>query len=422
MSKPHSRSRGTKASRHSTPSTAMPLLVQILPQLPPPASAAALGVTTIHSGRQQEQQQQKLHGRQRRRYLAATAFWKLGVPIVLLYSAFTLMDRLGRDIQGMYNVQPTTSTTREKQDMLFDYSSPTLSSNTTLKDPTADYSAAETIVFVLSARANFQRRSVIRQTWGHGHAVYFVIGGQPPPEPRMSLQHMVQYRLVQEQDKYQDLIDSIHPEAYRSLPHKLVFAYQWILQRWLQVQWLVKVDDDSVARIDTLQRVGLNQLNPAYPIVAGRIMVDEPVLRQGKWAEVLYPESRYPYWPQGSCGHAVSRPVAAYVAEKSTRNKLTLYQGEDTSLGIWLHYAAVAKELQVTWFHSQYFTNTGKCEDRQWLIIGHRISSAQMKACYKMADEWPDDYAQDIRKHLWYTETAEQKQKNQWWRRLFRIE
>jgi hypothetical protein len=37
-----------------------------------------------------------------------------------------------------------------------------------------------------------------------------------------------------------------------------------------------------------------------------------------------------------------------------------------------------------------------------WLVIRHRISAAQMKACYKLADEWPDDYAQDIRKYLWY--------------------
>jgi hypothetical protein len=61
-------------------------------------------------------------------------------------------------------------------------------------------------------------------------------------------------------------------------------------------------------------------------------MVDAPVHRDGKWAE-LYTGETYPYWPQGSCSHAVSRPVAAYVAQKAAADALTLYQREKTSLG-----------------------------------------------------------------------------------------
>jgi hypothetical protein len=55
-------------------------------------------------------------------------------------------------------------------------------------------------------------------------------------------------------------------------------------------------------------------------------MVDAPVHRDGKWAE-LYTGETYPYWPQGSCSHAVSRPVAEYVAQKAAAGALTLYQG-----------------------------------------------------------------------------------------------
>jgi hypothetical protein len=221
----------------------------------------------------------------------------------------------------------------------------------------------------------------------------------------------IQDRLVQEQATHQDLIDSIHPDSYRGLPHKLKFAYQWILKNWPTVQWLVKVDDDTVVRMETLQTVVLDTLNPAQPIVAGRIMVDAPVHTTGKWAELLYTESEtYPYWPQGSCGHAVSRPVAEYVVQKAAAGELTLYQGEDTSLGIWLHEASVKKELQVTWFKSQYFTNNGYCHSRQWLIIGHRISPAQMKACYEKSDEWTEEYRLSVSKHLWHMNTEEQNE------------
>jgi hypothetical protein len=460
----------------------------------------------------------------RRQSVSAAAFWKLGLPIVLLLSVFMFMDRAGREIQDMFNVQPVAKSTstsmnhhnsddgsssndshnrninnnnkipfgtnnggssinsildhrtaerRKKRDqrrhdlvgdkrkqsrkrfgigtllggsrraipfkssssntdtdtsslVLFDYHQPTVRSNTTLQDPTADYSAHKTVVFCMSARENFERRAVIRQTWGAKHAVYFVIGGQPEEEHKS-----IHVKLEQEQVKHQDLLDSIHPESYRSLPHKLVFAYQYIYKRWLQVQWFVKVDDDTVVRIDTLQKVVLGPMNPEIPIVAGRIIVDAPVHKGGKWAEVNYPHSTYPYWAQGSCGHAVSRPVVAYLVGKqaraaaidqkknnknknnnnnnSTRSTLYLYQGEDTSLGIWLHEASIAKELHVTWLNSKYFVNSGKCQEKQWLIIGHQITAAQMKACYKLADEWSDDYGADVSKNFWHMETEAQK-------------
>jgi hypothetical protein len=62
----------------------MPLLAQIFPWRQAPTTVTAMGVTVIHSGRQQHQH--KEHQRRRRRYLSATAFWKSGVPLVLLHS------------------------------------------------------------------------------------------------------------------------------------------------------------------------------------------------------------------------------------------------------------------------------------------------------------------------------------------------
>jgi hypothetical protein len=464
--------------------------------------------------------------RQRRnKNLSAGIFWKLAVPIVILLSVFTIMDRAGREIEDMYSIgavskqgdtnDATTATDdaddaggsskrrnkkknkkgknkdqslpafgtgsstgnedsiserRKKRDqrrsdivhdkerkrqsssewlsssrrhtassstsdpvvdeeiVLFDYNQPAVRTNTsdgtTLNEPTADYSTAKTIVFVMTARENFERRAVIRQTWGKDHAVYFVTGGQPAPEQlyAASWSNMIRFnsedsmstqdRLVQEQVTHQDLIDSIHPESYRALPHKLKFAYQWILKNWPNVQWLVKVDDDTVVRMDTLQAVVLDSLNPAKPIVAGNIIKDAPVHKTGKWAEPLYTESEtYPYWPKGSCGHAVSRPVAEYLSQKAAAGELTLYQGEDTSLGIWMHEASVKKELRVTWFNSQYFTNNADCHSRQWLIIGHQISPVEMKACYDRSDEWTEEYMHDVSKNLWHMNTEAQNER-----------
>jgi hypothetical protein len=521
---------------------------------PPPTATANTTATSrsrSHSRGKQQQNQQQQHQQQSprrsgRHSLASGVFWKLIVPLILLLSVFTIMDRVGRDIQDMYSVTtilnkeggaptsthdnsknvrkgrgprnqksndknafgtttsavnpdriaerrkkraerradmmndreqrrsqmvkdslraekkssswsstffggdkgkgstvtkpPSTVDGVDPEIVLFDYNQPALRSNddtfsTTLNEPTANYSTARTIVFVLSARENFERRAVIRQTWGRDHAVYFVTGGQPASEQLMEKQMTavnqnrskkmsknnnstdiidsrsmsIQDSLVQEQATHQDIIDAIHPESYRSLPHKLKFAYQWILSRWPLVQWLVKVDDDTVVRIDTLQKVVLDNLNSAQPIVAGRIVVNAPVHKGGKWAELIYPHTTYPYWPQGSCGHVVSRPVAEYVSQKAAAQQLILYQGEDTSLGIWLDDASTKKELHVTWVRSHYFTNSGECHDRQWLIIGHQISAAQMKACYDRADEWTEEYRTKVAKNLWWMESEAQK-------------
>jgi hypothetical protein len=387
--------------------------------------------------------------------LYAGLFWKLGVPIAILLGVFTIMDQVGQGIEDMYSIGTVSKqagdTDTEFNDQAnsimaiddgskkgnangrslpaalttpspkctpnvpadgtnFDYNQPAVRCNapgtTTLSEPTADFSTAKTIVFVMSARQNFEQRAVIRETWAKDHAVYFVVGGLPASELKTPA---VQDRLVQEQVTHQDLMDSIHPESYRSLPHKLKFSYQWIVTRWPDVQWLVKVDDDTVARIDTLESVVLDMLNPAQLIVVGEIVVGDKVHKTGKWAELLYTKARtYPYWPRGSCGHAVSRAVAEFVSQKAAAGELILYQGEDTSLGIWLHEASLKKEIKVRWFESEYFTNTADCHSLQWLVIGHQISPAQMKACYDQADEWTDEYMRDVSKNLWHTKTHAQ--------------
>lgn len=152
------------------------------------------------------------------------------------------------------------------------------------------------VVIVLSARSNFDRRAAIRETWGRRHPVYFVIGGPVLPED-----NQVQTNLLLEQARHHDLMDALHPDTYSSLPYKLRFAYRWITLNLPHVDWLVKVDDDTVVRVDTLQNAFLRSFNPRIPMVIGKIIERSPVAREGKWREIDYPESHYPFWPQGSC-------------------------------------------------------------------------------------------------------------------------
>lgn len=278
----------------------------------------------------------------------------------------------------------------------FDYSQPAQRTATTLPNPKV-YHRENTVVIVLSARENIERRKTIRETWGKNHSVYFVIGGERENETKT-----IQQSLQTEFRTNQDLLDTIHPDGYRSLPYKLRFAYRWIIKHIPTCQWFIKVDDDTVVRVDSLQQALLRPLNPRTPLVLGRIVVDAPVHREGKWAELKYQPAKYPYWPQGSCGHVVSRPVASYIARLPN---ITYYQGEDTSVGIWLDQS----DLHVTWLHSMYFVNDRNCMEQAWLIIGHQITPEEMVQCYRKADEWSPQDVTHRHKNLWFVETVSQR-------------
>jgi len=322
----------------------------------------------------------------------------------------------------------------------FDYHQPAVPHAGTLPDPPAS-SCSTLVVLVLSARSHRRRRAVIRDTWGHGHAVYFVIGGAAVHKKKNAASVMADQEdddeqmlsLRQEQEQHQDLIDAVHPDSYASLPHKLRFGLRWVVQQQQTcynhnnattkpTQWILKVDDDTYARVDRLQQKLLPLLNPATPMVVGRVVRHHAVPRTGPWAEDFskYNRTVYPPWPQGSCGYLVSRPVAAHVARRYEH--LRLYQGEDTGLGIWLDEAS--SSLDVTWVHSPFFVNHGNCllgvrgnnnnnSNNVPLVVGHKISPNLMELCYESEIEWAaantNRTATSATERLFYLETHPQR-------------
>lgn len=88
----------------------------------------------------------------------------------------------------------------------------------------------------------------------------------------------------------------------------------------------------------------------------------------------------YPKFPSG-CGHAVSRPIAEYISQKT----LIKYQGDDVSLGIWLNESGLNKSI----VHSSRFafSHKGNCLDRNAYISGHGMTPETMRFCWGMGDE-----------------------------------
>lgn len=84
---------------------------------------------------------------------------------------------------------------------------------------------------------------------------------------------------------------------------------------------------------------------------------------------------------------------------------ITYYQGEDTSLGIWLSESP----LRVTWIRSPYFQNNARCEEEEWIVIGHQLSAEHMKDCYQKMDEWNLEKYDNRQHDYWYLETRAQR-------------
>ena len=97
---------------------------------------------------------------------------------------------------------------------------------------------------------------------------------------------------------------------YRHLPQKVKYAYSWGLEH-TNAKWLVKVDDDFFVRVDALEKYLTTRFDDDKNVVVGHIANGWKVHRGGKWAERTYKPSRYPKFPLGSCGHAVTRSIAS---------------------------------------------------------------------------------------------------------------
>lgn len=255
----------------------------------------------------------------------------------------------------------------------------------------------DVVVLVMSARNHVERRKAIRETWARGHTgVFFMVEdkacGIPPSyrttayscEAKGPVPFDVQTPydtkvagedalLKDEAEAHSDLILLPMVDHYRALPRKLKEMYQWALGH-TEAKWMVKVDDDAVARIPELETM-LAKQDANKLVVMGHIRRGVGVPKSGKWAEPDFIGPTYPPFANGAQGHAVTRGVAkAVVAHDGFE-----YQGEGVSLGIWMD----EMKKPVQWVHSpQHFVAHGDCNDKSKIVIGHNIPPAKMRACF----------------------------------------
>ena len=266
--------------------------------------------------------------------------------------------------------------------------------------------------FVLSRRGSFEVRKTIRNTWAFGKDnVFFVIGeactiplkyrsiddggnlacGVSPVQinkryyfeevqKNILIERAEDEKLLLEQAAFQDILFVNEIDTYRSLSKKLKFIYTHAYQNLPTAKWIVKIDDDFFVRVDDFHEYIMTNFNESVPTVISGLIGTGKAHTAGKWKEVpQYPPGKeYPPFPLGSFGHAVSLPVFQHIAEH--QGGLFDYQGEDTSLGIWL---SQSKAIAVEFHQTNTMKNNGVCKDRSVFIVGHDITPREMIECNK---------------------------------------
>ncbi|XP_074601203.1 UDP-GalNAc:beta-1,3-N-acetylgalactosaminyltransferase 2-like isoform X2 [Brevipalpus obovatus] len=128
-----------------------------------------------------------------------------------------------------------------------------------------------------------------------------------------------------------DIIPMDSIETYNNLSWKLSLFMKRIVQDF-EFDYLIKTDDDCILDLRKII-IALKDFYKTSDFWWGNFRKNLLIQIYGKWAESDYPCSVYPNFACGS-GHLMSYSLVQWIARNS--EFLYHFQGEDTSLGIWL--------------------------------------------------------------------------------------
>ena len=245
----------------------------------------------------------------------------------------------------------------------------------------------ELITIILSKRDAFNERQVIRETWANGHKNIYFIVGKPcmVPNPKSwtcdgkmgNIEYQKkQHKITEKIKKEKNIIILDMVDVYRNLGEKLKLAYQWVYRKYGK-KYVLKVDLDTFVRVSSVENI-IKDRDKKYECIVGGIQQGS-VNRKGKWAENKYKKDTYPPFPSGA-GHIISPDLLEYI----NTHDFIVYQGEDTSLGIFFDESDIKVDFSVS---KHITTHSGDCFNKNKFIIGHNINPSKMRQCYKHMDE-----------------------------------
>lgn len=124
--------------------------------------------------------------------------------------------------------------------------------------PCQGYDAGLLLVVVISSNpCNYEKRSVIRSTWGRSTdttKVVFLLGD---PE-----NVTISKRIDNESVTFGDIVQGNFKDAYRNMTYKHVMGLKWVAHHCPMAKYVLKTDDDVVVNTYALRNFLARELSP----------------------------------------------------------------------------------------------------------------------------------------------------------------
>jgi beta-1,3-galactosyltransferase 1 len=117
------------------------------------------------------------------------------------------------------------------------------------KDICSSVKHLKMLILILSAATNFQKRDIIRETWGNTSSysqygivkLLFLLG--------KSVDTDIQRNIREEFKRHADILQGQVIDSYQNLSHKTVLGLKWLNERCRNSEFILKTDDDIVVNM-----------------------------------------------------------------------------------------------------------------------------------------------------------------------------
>ncbi|XP_055357317.1 beta-1,3-galactosyltransferase 5-like [Paramacrobiotus metropolitanus] len=231
------------------------------------------------------------------------------------------------------------------------------------------------VILVISKPGGFDRRQVIRKTWGSlanpicGVRRYFLLG--------RILDKEISSKLVVEAAMYGDIIQANkYDDQYRSSSTKTLFGYQWVATFCPQAVFTSRIDDDNWLNLpkfyEVLKKSEFTEAVYGSPIGAGSTVVRRPDTKYGIPREEYGPD----FFPEYSSGMFFTVPTKTIKRILYFSKKIPTVFLDDVYIAGLLAKAANLSRVSLPEMAWSPGTKETECEKRDRICI-HYVSVSQ---------------------------------------------
>ena len=202
--------------------------------------------------------------------------------------------------------------------------------------------------------------------------------GMPSPDEEATLQDM-----LTEADLYNDIVIFNFIDSYRNVTLKTANGLDWCLKHCPHVDFIQKIDDDSLANIYGLTHY-LSHFAPKEKLYMGFVSKKGKPIRKlekgmpehfKKWiiTKEEYPGDNYPPYALGGPGYIMSRDVALQFVDEAWRTQFFVF--EDVYVGI-LNTKVKINPVSHYLFNNQAVDNL-RCDCHKF-YASHHLNATQI--------------------------------------------